>query len=286
MYYSGGPTHTQSDCMQQTIDFSGTRVFVAGGTSGINFGVAEGFARAGARLAVLSRSQDKVDAAVERLSVHGQACIGMSADVRDYQAVESAFQEARDAMGELDVLVSGAAGNFPARALDMSANGFRAVVDIDLMGTYHVMRAAYPVLRKPGACVINVSAPQAYVPAPLQSHVCAAKAGVDMLTRVLAMEWGEAGVRVNSIVPGPIAGTEGMARLAPDEALQKAVADSVPLRRLGEPADIANFALALASPLGAYVSGAVIPVDGGWSLGGFGDVMGKLAGIMDRGGRE
>lgn len=263
--------------MQNPIDFSGKTVFVAGGTSGINLGVAEGFARAGARVAVMSRSQDKVDAAVAHLSSFGQTCSGAAADVRDYEAVESAFARMREALGAIDVLVSGAAGNFPASALGMSPNGFRAVVDIDLIGTYHVMRAGYEALKRPGACVINISAPQAFVPAPLQSHVCAAKAGVDMLTRVLALEWGDAGVRVNSIVPGPIRDTEGMARLAPTESLQKAVAESVPMKRMGEKQDVANLALALASPLGAFINGAVIPVDGGWSLTGFGEMMGQLA---------
>ncbi|MBS1269941.1 MAG: putative 2,4-dienoyl-CoA reductase [Gammaproteobacteria bacterium] len=268
--------------MRNSIDFSNKVVFVAGGTSGINLGVAEGFARAGARLAVLSRSQDKVDAAVEKLSAYGESAMGVAADVRDYEAVEDAFRKARTEAGPVDVLVSGAAGNFPARALDMSSNGFRAVVDIDLVGTYHVMRAGYDVLRKPGACVINISAPQAFVPAPLQSHVCAAKAGVDMLTRVLALEWGGAGVQVNSIVPGPIRDTEGMARLAPTESMQQAVANSVPLKRMGEKEDVASFALALASPLGAYVSGAVIPVDGGWSLTGFGEMMSQLADMIQQ----
>ncbi|MGA8258944.1 MAG: SDR family oxidoreductase [Arenicellales bacterium] len=271
--------------MRDPIDFSGKTVFVAGGTSGINLGIAEGFARSGARVAVLSRSREKVDAAVEQLSAYGQAAVGVAADVRDYTAVEQAIQTAFSQMGPLDVLVSGAAGNFPAAALDMSSNGFRAVVDIDLVGTYHVMRAGYHALRKPGACIINISAPQAFVPVPLQSHVCAAKAGVDMLTRVLALEWGEAGVRVNSIVPGPIRGTEGMARLAPGESMQRAVADSVPLKRMGEVEDVANLALALASPLGAFVSGAVIPVDGGWSLAGFGKAMQGLAGTLPKPGK-
>lgn len=263
--------------MQNPIDFTGRTVFVAGGTSGINLGVAEGFARAGAGVAVLSRSQEKVDAALEQLAAFGAPTFGAAADVRDYEAVAGVLGKARDELGPIDVLISGAAGNFPASALDMSPNGFRAVVDIDLIGTYHVLRAGYEALRRPGACVINISAPQAFVAAPLQSHVCAAKAGVDMLTRVLALEWGEAGVRVNSIVPGPIADTEGMARLAPGETMQRAVAESVPLKRMGDKADVANLALALASPLGAYVNGAVIPVDGGWSLTGFGEMMGRLA---------
>lgn len=266
--------------MPNPIDFSGKNVFVAGGTSGINLGVAEGFARAGARLAVLSRSREKVDAAVERLSAHGRPALGFAADVRDYDAVQDAFEKAGAQMGAVDILVSGAAGNFPASVLDMSSNGFRAVVDIDLVGTFHVVKAAHAVLTKPGACVINISAPQAYVPAPLQAHVCAAKAGVDMLTRVLALEWGDAGIRVNSIVPGPIRDTEGMARLAPGEQLQETIANSVPLKRMGEKEDVANLAMALASPLGAYVSGAVIPVDGGWSLTGFGEMMNELAHVL------
>ena len=166
------------------------------------------------------------------------------------------------------MVVSGAAGNFAARAADMSSNAFAAVMNIDLLGTYHVLRSAYPYLTKPGGSVINISAPQAYVPMELQSHVCAAKAGVDMLTRTLAMEWGSEGIRVNSIVPGPIENTEGMKRLAPTPGLLDAVIDSVPLNRLGTKADIGRVAMFLASPLAGYLTGAVIPVDGGWSLGG------------------
>ena len=97
-----------------------------------------------------------------------------------------------------------------------------------------------------------------------QSHVCAAKAGVDMLTKTLCMEWGAKGVRVNSVIPGPIDGTEGMARLAPTEDMRKAVAQSVPLKRMGTPDDVAQTCLFLASDAGRYVSGAILPADGGW----------------------
>jgi NAD(P)-dependent dehydrogenase (short-subunit alcohol dehydrogenase family) len=131
-----------------------------------------------------------------------------------------------------------------------------------------VLRAGYEFLRKPGSVVINISAPQAFLPWALQSHVCAAKAGVDMLTRVLAIEWGAQGVRVNGVVPGPIEGTEGMARLAPTPEARDLVTKSVPAARWGRPEDIANVCLFLASPLAGYVTGAVLPVDGGWSLGG------------------
>jgi NAD(P)-dependent dehydrogenase (short-subunit alcohol dehydrogenase family) len=253
---------------QVSVDFSGTTVFVAGGTSGINLGIAEGFAAAGARVAVMSRSKEKVDAAVTRLQALGAQATGEAADVRDPEATSSVLQHAHAAFGDIDVLVSGAAGNFPAAALDMSPSAFRSVVDIDLLGSYHVLRAAYPLLRKPGAVVINVSAPQAFLPMPLQAHVCAAKAGVDMLTRVLAIEWGGDGIRVNAVVPGPIEGTEGMVRLAPTDEAREIVRATVPAARWGTPRDVADVCLFLASPLAAYVTGAVVPADGGWSLGG------------------
>ncbi|MGK9170829.1 SDR family oxidoreductase [Inquilinus limosus] len=263
--------------MAETIDFAGRTVFVAGGTSGINFGIALGFARAGARVAVMSRSPEKVEAAVAQLREEGAEAMGRAADVRDYAATEAALQAAHDAYGDFDVLVSGAAGNFPATALGMSANGFKSVVDIDLLGSFNVLRAAHPFLRKPGASVINISAPQAAAPMAMQAHVCAAKAGVDMLTRVLAMEWGRDGIRINSIIPGPIDDTEGMARLAPTPQARALVQRSVPLGRMGTAEDIAAACRLLSSPLAAFITGAVLPVDGGWSLGGAAASMGLIA---------
>jgi NAD(P)-dependent dehydrogenase (short-subunit alcohol dehydrogenase family) len=260
-----------------TVDFSGTTVFVAGGTSGINLGIAEGFAAAGANLAVMSRSKEKVDAAVTRLQALGAQATGAAADVRDWEATSAALRHAHEAFGDIDVLVSGAAGNFPAAALDMSPNAFGSVINIDLIGSFHVLRAAHPLLRRPGAVVINVSAPQAFLPMVLQSHVCAAKAGVDMLTRVLAIEWGGDGIRVNSVVPGPIEGTEGMTRLAPNPEAREIVRATVPAGRWGTPRDVADVCMFLASPLAAYVTGVVLPADGGWSLGGANTAMTALA---------
>ncbi len=249
----------------QAFDFKGRSVFVAGGTSGINLGIADAFARAGARLAVMSRSQEKVDSAQKQLLAHGGEVFGFAADVRNAEATAAALKSAHEALGDFDVLVSGAAGNFPAPALGMSSNGFKAVVDIDLLGTFNVLRHAHAYLRKPGAAIVNISAPQAEVAIPLQAHVCAAKAGVDMLTRVLAIEWGGDGIRVNSVIPGPITDTEGMARLAPSEEARERVARAVPLKRLGSREDVANLVLFLCSPLASYITAAVVPVDGGWT---------------------
>ena len=247
-------------------DFTGKTVMVFGGTSGINLGIAKAFARAGAKLGVASRSQDKVDAAVESLS-RDTAALGYSLDVRDFDAVKAAIADFRDKRGTIDVLVSGAAGNFPVPAAALSSNGFRTVTDIDTLGTFHVMRAAHEHLTKPGASIINITAPQAWIPMALQVHVCAAKAGVDMITRTLAIEWGGEGVRVNSVSPGPIDGTEGMDRLAPTPEAKAAAARAVPLNRLGTVDDVADVCLFLASDYARYVSGVVLPADGGWSVG-------------------
>lgn len=247
-------------------NFADRHLFVAGGSTGINFGIAQAFARAGAKVSLISRSADKVRAAVATLQGQGAAAFGQAADVRQPEAVQQALDAAVAQFGPIDVLVSGAAGNFLARALDMSPNAFKTVVDIDLLGSYNVARLAYAHLRKPGACVIQISASQAFTPTPFQAHVCAAKAGVDMLTQVLALEWGAAGVRVNSIVPGPIADTEGLSRLAPNADTLNAMARRVPLQRLGRLDDIARMAQMLASDWGAYITGAIIPVDGGLSL--------------------
>lgn len=249
-------------------NYTDRHVFISGGTSGINLGIAHAFARAGAKVSVMSRSQEKVDAAVAELQAHGGEVGGHSADVREYAAVEGALKAAVANHGKIDVLISGAAGNFVAPALGMSSNGFKAVIDIDLMGTFHVLRAAFAHLAKPGASIVNISAPQSYNAMEFQMHVCAAKAGVDMCTRVAAIEWGPAGVRVNSVVPGPIEHTEGMRRLAPTPEAEQIVIDSVPLGHMGTVDDIANCCLWLGSPMARYVTGTVIPVDGGWSLGG------------------
>ncbi|MBS0498934.1 MAG: SDR family oxidoreductase [Burkholderiaceae bacterium] len=246
-------------------DFHGRTVFVSGGTSGINLGIADAYAAAGARVAVMSRNAERVATARAQLARHGGAVLGLVGDVRDAARVKQVLTEVHAQWGVIDVLVSGAAGNFLARALDLSPNGFKAVVDIDLVGTFHVLRAAHPFLRQPGASIINISAPQSYNPAPMQVHACAAKAGMDQVMRVLAMEWGAQGIRVNSIVPGPIEGTTGLAKLASDAARAR-MAQRVPLGRLGRMQDIAVMALFLGSDEASYITGALLPVDGGISL--------------------
>ena len=128
------------------------------------------------------------------------------------------------------------------------------------------MKAAYDHMKKPGGSIINISAPQAVVAMSHQVHVCAAKAGVDMVTRCLAIEWGAEGLRVNGVIPGPIDGTEGMARLAPTQEARAKVIGSVPMRRYGVPEDVARACLFLGSEAADYVNGTIMTADGGWAL--------------------
>ena len=240
--------------------------FITGGSSGICHGIAGKFAEYGARLMLLGRNREKLDAAVRGIEEKGGVAAGFAADVRDYAAMEEACAAARERFGLIDILICGAAGNFPAPVTGMSANGFKAVIDIDLLGTYNACRAAYAHLRKPGASVISISANHAHQPYPLQAHVCAAKAGVDLLTKTIALEWGRDGVRANIITPGPIDDTEGMRRLAPTPEARQAAIAGVPLGRMGTKDDIANLALFLCSEAASFITGGVFQCDGGQGM--------------------
>jgi NAD(P)-dependent dehydrogenase (short-subunit alcohol dehydrogenase family) len=203
---------------------------------------------------------------VELRALGADVC-AVAADVRDFAALEAAFARSRQELGPMNVLVAGAAGNFPARAEKLSPNGFKTVIEIDLLGAFHASRAAFEQLKETRGTIIFVSAGMAYVPHAFQAHVGAAKAGIDMLMKNLALEWGPHGIRTNSIVPGPIEGTEGMKRLA-GPGQESALINSIPLRRMGTVDDIGQTAAFLASPLASYISGCVVVCDGGQNLAG------------------
>ena len=247
--------------------YKGRTVFVTGGGSGINLGVAKNFAALGANVGICGRTQDKLDAAAEELRALGAVVCPVAADVRDYAALDSAFARSRAELGPMDALVCGAAGNFLVPAEKLSTNGFKTVVDIDLLGSFNASRAAFEQLKETKGTIIFISAGMALMPHAFQVHVGAAKAGIDMMMKNLAIEWGRYGIRTNSIVPGPIEGTEGMKRLASADAKQAIVA-AVPVGRMGTVDDIGQTAAFLASPLASYISGCVVVCDGGSNLAG------------------
>jgi NAD(P)-dependent dehydrogenase (short-subunit alcohol dehydrogenase family) len=245
--------------------FKGKTVFVTGGGSGINLGVAKNFAALGANVAICGRTQEKLDAAAAELAALGAKVCPVVADVREFAELEKAFVRSRQELGPMDVLVCGAAGNFVVPAERLSPNGFKSVIDIDLLGSFNASRAAFEQLQATKGTIIYISAGAAYMPHAFQVHVGAAKAGIDMMMKNLAIEWGRHGIRANSVVPGPIEGTEGVKRLL-NEARRGEVINAIPLRRMGAVDDIGQAAVFLASPLASYVSGCVMVVDGGQNL--------------------
>jgi peroxisomal 2,4-dienoyl-CoA reductase len=246
---------------------AGRVAFVTGGGTGITGGVARALAEAGARVALVSRSAEHLEPAAARIREGGGDAFAVSADVRDYAQVERAVAATVEHFGRLDIVVNGAAGNFLCQAEELSPNGFGTVVDIDLKGTFNVCRAAFGELKKAGGQILNISATLHYGGTPLQLHVSAAKAGVDALTRNLAVEWGAHGIRVNAIAPGPIEDTEGMKRLVPHD-IKERLRKRIPLGRFGRIRDVEQCAVFLCSDAASFINGAVIVIDGGHWLGG------------------
>lgn len=256
-----------------TYDYSGMVCFMAGATSGINEQIARRFAESGAKVFVISRSIEKVERTVAMLKEVGPDADGAAVDVRSYPDIEEAVKKCVEKFGAIDMVLAGQAGNFPAGAAQMSANAFKSVIDIDLLGTFNVFRATVHETKRPGASFIAITAPQATSPWMYQSHVCAAKAGVNMLVKCCAKEWGLSGVRVNAISPGPIDGTEGMDRLAPTDEMRNKYISQLPLKRFGERDDIADAALWLCSGGARYVTGTILEAEGGCNLGDASDAL-------------
>lgn len=243
---------------------AGQAAFITGGGSGINQGIACRLAQFGARVVVVGRRQEKLDETVAMIRAEGGEALGVSADVRDFAAMQEAARRGAEAFGPYRIVIAGAAGNFLAPAVRLSSNGFASVVDIDLKGTFHTFRATSDHFAGDDVRCLAISAPQADMPMPMQSHVCSAKAGINMLVQTLALEWGPRGVRVNGISPGYVAGTVGGDLLAAGQAAK--VTKLLPARRFTDVDEMADFALTLLSPLCRYMTGQVVALDGGVSL--------------------
>lgn len=248
---------------------AGRVALITGGGGGIGFGIAKAFAEAGARLVLASRNEERLAGAVEEIKTQGGEAIAVQADVRNYEDVEKAVQTALDTYGALDIVIANAAGNFVVPAAEMSPNAWKTVIDIDLNGTFHCARAAYPALKAStfGGRFIAISTTRALEGWPGCAHAGAAKAGIMSLIRTLTGEWGKDGIRCNTIAPGAIGDTEGIKRIYEDAGRKANELSSIPLGAFGRTADIANAAVFLCSDAGAYVAGADLVVDGGRNRG-------------------
>jgi NAD(P)-dependent dehydrogenase (short-subunit alcohol dehydrogenase family) len=240
---------------------AGKVALVTGGATGLGLETARLLGGHGARVAICSRKVVNLKAAVAALQEQGiEAAYGVC-DVRRHDEVTAVVQDVLRRFGRLDIVVNNAAGNFPAPISDLTPNGFKAVVDIDLLGTFNVSKAAHELwLRDHGGAVVNISAATQYRGMALQAHVVSAKAGIDALTRAAAIEWGPDGVRVNVVAPGAMWGTEGVRRIAGDD--QHRTSEN-PLGRPGSTTEVAEAVLFLASDAASYITGAALVVDGG-----------------------
>jgi NAD(P)-dependent dehydrogenase (short-subunit alcohol dehydrogenase family) len=241
----------------------GRRALVTGGGTGLGRAMTEAFLEHGADVAIASRS--KYEKAAEELSIPG-----FELDVRDPETCEQVADAAADELGGLDLVVNNAAGNFLSPATNLSEGGWDAVTGIVLDGTFNVSKAASEHLfEAEDGRVINIVATYAWTAAPFVSHSGAAKAGVLNLTRSLALEWGDEDVRVNAIAPGPVATEKASEHLGyADPEVQQRMSERIPLGRLGEPEDVGEAAVFLASPAARWVSGECLVVDGGqWLVG-------------------
>lgn len=249
--------------------YGGKTVLVTGGGSGLGRGMAQAFAQEGARVCVVGRRQEPLDETVRSIEEAGGTAAGLSCDVRDPARVEAVMNEAVARFGGLDVLVNNAAGNFVVPSEQLSPNGFKSVVDIVLNGTFHCTRYAFEALRASRGSILNIIATYAWSGEPGALHSACAKAGVLAMTRTLAAEWGQFGIRVNAIAPGPVH-TEGTDKNLWSVAnVEELVRRQVPLGRLGESGDISKAALWICSEDASWVSGAALPVDGAhWLQGG------------------
>jgi peroxisomal 2,4-dienoyl-CoA reductase len=255
---------------------AGTVALVTGGGTGIGFGIASCLAGAGASVALASRKPEHLEPAVERLRAGGARAMSVETNVREPESVVRMVERVAGDLGRLDLLVNNAAGNFYAPSASLSPNAWRAVVETDLYGTFYCCQAAYPVMKaQGGGRIVSVSMTLHYRGWPLMAHATAAKAGVDALTRTLALEWAPDRITVNAVAPGPIP-TEGVKQAFTPPggggpqvpAMDEYVARAIPLGRWGRPEDVGQLVTFLASPAGEWITGAVFVVDGGSWLAG------------------
>lgn len=244
--------------------FANEVVLVTGGGTGLGKAIAVEFARAGAAVAVASRSAEHRESGVAAVEATGTRATGVEVDVREPESIVAAFDAAESAFGPVTVLVNNAAANFPVAAAQLSPNGWRAVVRIVLDGTFFCSQELHRRLVARGAsgAIVNIATTAAMTGGPGMAHSAAAKAGVISLTKTLAVEWAPDGIRVNAIAPGlfPHDDLPDAIKAARDPGIDDA---RQPAGRVGRPHELGWAAVWLCSPYASFITGHVLVVDGG-----------------------
>lgn len=251
---------------------NGKSAIVTGGATGIGSYIVRKLGTLGAKVGIVSRKEENLIEAVKKFKQDdGLDVVWRTGDVRDPDGIKNSFDELAGDLGGIDILVCNAAGNFICPTEELSWNGWRTVIEIDLNGTFNCCQAALLHLKAAtdGGRIISISTTQADYGWPGAAHAGAAKSGIQNLMKTLSVEWGKFGIRANWVSPGPIEGTEGVDRLIIQQGLADQVKERIPLGTFGEGDDIANAVVYLSSATGRYVSGTGLAVDGGsqWDRG-------------------
>jgi len=243
--------------------FKGKTVLVTGGGSGIGFAIAKKFLQLGAEVIITSRKEDKLKLATEQLSAFGK-CRYLICDIRIPEQVDAVVADIKNHEGKLDILVNNAGGQFPSAAENISPKGFAAVVNNNLNGTWNMTHAAANqifIAQKHGA-IVNIIA-NMFRGFPGMAHTGAARAGVDNLTKTLAVEWSKYHINVNAVAPGFIQ-SSGMEQYP--EEFKKGMEETVPAKRLGTVDEVADLVVFLSAPGANYITGETVYIDGGQRL--------------------
>jgi NAD(P)-dependent dehydrogenase (short-subunit alcohol dehydrogenase family) len=241
---------------------------ITGGGTGIGLAIAIRLGSLGARVAIASRDSGHLEHGCAALREAGIDPLAIQLDVRKTEQVDEMVHRTVKHFGSLDILVNNAAGNFICRAEDLSPNGWNSVIGIVLNGTFYCSRAVgrYMIGRKRGGSIVSILANYIWTGSPGTIHSAAAKAGVMSMTQTLAVEWAPHGIRVNAVAPGPIESAGAARQLwSTPEAVDR-ITNTVPLRRWGTPAEVADAVAFLAAPQSGFITGETLTVDGGARL--------------------
>ncbi len=252
------------------LDFTGKTAIVTGGATGIGYATALQLAKLGANVVIASRTEEELEAAAKRIAAEsGAKCLPVPTDVKQEEACERLAQKAADSFGRIDVLINNAGGTRMGPLESIPSRGWHSIFDLNMHSAYYCTREAgkHMIAQKSGA-IVNISSGAGMHGVKGGAHYSAAKAALQMFTKVTAAEWGRFGIRANCVAAGAIASERVLeawkvAGLKPDE-----MGAAVPLGRVGTPDEIANMIVFFASEAASYITGQTIGVDGGPALGG------------------